>query len=212
MAKTVKDELLNYVLAIQSRTNQTIATERRNSNLSLVDSTHYFACRAECLNLIRVLGKAGEAWNAEFSDKPYTSSAKAMLGTLMGIEFAIRNNLLVRVEDLVHADTFDSLLEQAEHLLSQNYLIAAGTIGRAVLEQHLRTWTMRAGCVPAKQRPTLNDFTGELYGKQHITKLEMKQIEALAAIGNEAAHGQPVKAEDVERMLRHVREFLQQHP
>ena len=81
-----------------------------------------------------------------------------------------------------------NLIEQAEHLFNSGYHLAAGVIGRAILEEHLRTTCETIGCLPAKPRATINDFNQALYGAQHYTKIKMKQIETLTTIGNDAAH------------------------
>ena len=60
----------------------------------------------------------------------------------------------------MRAEAFESLLEQADYLLSEGYFLAAGVLGRAVLEEHLRKWCDLKAYSPAKQRPTINDFKG----------------------------------------------------
>jgi len=177
-----------------------------------VDLRPFAKWAAGCANLVRLLGEAGEPWRTALVEKTNSlQNAEKMLGTLLGIEAAVQGGLLVKIEDLVRADAFDSLLEQAEYLSSEGYSLAAGVLGRAVLEEHLRSWCHRANCVPTKDRPTLNDFTSELYRAKVINKIVMKQVEAMAAIGNDAAHGKPVTADEVDRLLRDVREFLAKH-
>jgi hypothetical protein len=101
------------------------------------------------------------------------------------------------------------LLEQADYLLSEGYFLAAGVLGRAILEQHLKYWRYIAGCPPNKPRPTLNDFKDGLYKSKRINITEMKHIESLASVGNDAAHNKPTLTEsDVKRLLRDVRDML----
>jgi len=177
-----------------------------------VDLRSFAKWGAGCVNLIRLLGDLGEPWRTALVEKTnYLENVEEMLGTLLGIEEAVQRGLLVKIEDLVRAEAFDNLLEQAEYLSSEGYSLAAGVLGRAVLEEHLRSWCHRAKCVPTKDRPTLNDFTSELYRAKVINIIVMKQVEAMAAIGNDAAHNNPVTPEDVARLLRDVREFLAKH-
>jgi len=132
-----------------------------------------------------------------------------MLGTLEGVEQAIRSGLLISVEELVRAETFTHLLDQADYLFSEGFILAAGVMGRAVLEEHLQNWCAAKNCLVAKNRPTLNDFKDVLYKEKHITTVVMKHIESMAAIGNEAAHNKTSLSRDsVERLLRDIRDFI----
>ncbi|HEY2253288.1 MAG TPA: DUF4145 domain-containing protein [Planctomycetaceae bacterium] len=134
------------------------------------------------------------------------------VGMLQAIQTAIFGGMLGRVENLVFAEAFDDLLEQADYLSAEGYFLAAGVLGRAVLEEHLRKLCGAVNCLPQKPRATLNDYNSSLYDNKQLTKIEMKHIDALAAIGNNAAHNQPVTQEDVGRLLRDLRQFLGQHP
>jgi len=179
-----------------------------------VDLQAFARWQAGCLNLLRMLGDAGEQWKPDFADKSNKPAVvKRMLGTLEGIDHQIMSGMLVTVEDLIRAEAFENLLEQADYLLSEGYFLAAGVLGRAVLEQHLNNWCQVVGCSPTKPRPTLNDFKDSLYKAKRINVTEMKHIESLGAIGNDAAHNKPTLTEaDVKRLLRDVRDVLVKHP
>jgi hypothetical protein len=170
--------------------------------------------RAGYANIIRLLGTAGDPWKDLLKDTSNTPVAvKRILGTLHAIAETLQNGLLISVEDLVRAETFDSLLTQADYLLSQTYFLAAGVLGRAVLEEHLRKWCDLQSCCPTKARPTMNDSKDSLYKAKQININQMKHIESLAAIGNDAAHNKPsLTTNEVERLLRDVREILVKHP
>ena len=179
-----------------------------------VDLQAFARWQAGCLSLLRMLGDAGEQWKPDFAgkqDKP--AAAKRMLGTLEGIANAINDGMLIKVEDLVRAEAFENLLGQADYLLSEGYFLAAGVLGRAVLEQHLNNWCQIAACSPTKTRPTLNDFKDGLYKSKQINVTQMKHIESLASVGNDAAHNNPtLRQTDVERLLRDVRDILVKYP
>jgi hypothetical protein len=181
---------------------------------SYVDLQACYKWHAGIDNLMRMLGKLGENWNKSLAESGNTSTlVKKKLGTLQGIRAAVDANLLVTAEDLIRAELFDDLLEQADYLLAQNYSLAGGVLGRAVLEEHLRQWCIRAGCAIAKSKPTIADFTQALYKATALNILDMKHIEAMAAVGNEAAHNAPtLKREDVEHLLRDLHEFLEKNP
>lgn len=175
-----------------------------------VDLTSFAKFQAGCLNLVRILGDAGNIWAESFSRKNNEpANVKRMIGTLQAIKESIDNDLLMKVEDLIRADSFNSLLEQAEYLLDCGYFLAAGVLSRAVLEEHLRGLCDAKKCFPEKVRPTLNDFKDALYRNKHINITQLKHLEAMAAIGNDAAHNKPeLTKEDTIRLNRDVRDFI----
>jgi hypothetical protein len=72
---------------------------------------------------------------------------------------------------------------------------------------------LAAHVTAAEGKPTMTDFKSELYKNNHINKIEHSNVDSMATVGNEAAHNMPgLKKEDVERLLRDVREFLTRHP
>ena len=175
-----------------------------------VDLQLFSKWQASCLNLMRLLEDQSTPWITFFENRRNNPiNVKRMLGTLEGIEQAIHNGLLIRMEALLRAKTFTHLLDQADYLFSEGYILAAGVMGRAVLEEHLRNWCSVKKCSMAKSRPTLNDFKNALYKKKHITAVVLKHIESMAAIGNEAAHNKESLSKDsVERLLRDIRDFI----
>ena len=169
--------------------------------------------QAGCVNLVRLLGEAGKAWQDNFASKRNDpANVERMLGTLQAIKESIEHSLLLAVEDLIRAEAFNGLLEQAEYLNEGGYFLAAGVLGRAVLEEHLRSLCEVKKCSPVKAKPTLNDFKDGLYRAKYITVAQLKHIESMAAIGNDAAHNKPeLTADDVTRLMRDVRDFLARH-
>jgi hypothetical protein len=217
MAKTTKDKLLKAVDALIAEGRTVLASKYEFKNIAAapqVDTQLQAKWRAGCLNLMRLLGKHAEPWQHVFNNEHVRYSvARTMAGTLEGIKQALESDLLVTVEDLVFAEAFSDLLEQADYLLSEGYWLAAGVLGRAVLEEHLRKWCDKEGCAPNVPKPTMNNYHTELQKAGHLNKIDAQHVLAMAAVGNTAAHNKPgLTAQDVERLLRDVREFLVRHP
>jgi hypothetical protein len=151
------------------------------------------------------LGTAGAPWKETFATNPAPNTlsfAMRVLGTLEAIQYELEHDHLSSFTQLVKAETLADLLDQSQTLFDAGYHLAAGVIGRAVLEEHLRTTCGLLGCEPTKSRPTLADFNRALYGVNHYAKTRMKQIDALSSVGNDAAHNKPeLDASDVNRML-----------
>jgi hypothetical protein len=152
--------------------------------------------QAGCKNLMRILADCAEPWKDTFDGNNSASNATRMLGTLEAIEHAITGGLLVSVEDLVRAESFNSLLDQADFLRDQGFILAAAVLARAVLEEHLRTWATNSSLPITKPKPTLNDFKEALYKDKKLSLSVSKHIDAMAATGNDAAHNKPELTKD----------------
>ena len=175
-----------------------------------VDRVAFRLWSAQVQGLRQLMGSIADAWDrALTANSPGLESVRCTQGSLKAIQIMLREGLLVRLSDLVHAEVHADLAEQADHLLEQGYALAAGVIFRTVLEDHLRKQCANHGCMPAKKRPTMADYYQALEGAQHITKLDRKNIEDMTAIGNAAAHADPsLKPEDVVRLAGDVRRFM----
>ena len=214
------NRLLAEVERLKAEGHKVLAT-RRTSPPPLtgdyVDSDSFTTWLMGCRGFLRLLGEEIAApWGEPFLSSAAAtqfSRARMMSATLQAIGEAIEHGLLVRLEDIVTAEVFDSLLEQAEYLLKENWFLAAGVLGRAVLEEHLRTWCKTAKCFPAAARPMLNDYNMELYKAKQYDKAVMKHLDAMIAVGNNAAHNKTeFDPTSVEPLLRDLREFLGKHP
>jgi len=166
--------------------------------------------------LAHLLGPKAAPWKYALDRVPTDSlvaTVREYLGVLRAIREAVASGLLVRIEDLALAETIDDLLEQADHLADNGYHLAAGVLGRATLEEHLRKLCERIGCLPPG-RPTINDLNQTLYRAQDLDKMEMQHVSALAAIGNHCAHNAqpPLDGDRIKTYLRDVREFIVRHP
>ena len=130
-----------------------------------VDLEAFKKWRASCRLLVSLMGDFGTPWQDIFMpDVPNgLANASTTLGTLKAIKEALSNGYLVRFEELVLAEAFSDLTEQAEYLFEQGYFLAAGVILRAILEERLRKLCERTGCTPAKPRPTISDLNQSLY-------------------------------------------------
>lgn len=176
-----------------------------------VDLQKFKQWRASCNLLVSLMGDLSDPWKEYLSGDSGNRSENAisMQGALKAIRAAIDDDLLVSFEDLVFAEAFSNLLDQAEYLFDQGYFLASGVILRAVLEERLRRLCDRHSSMPTKVRPTISDFNMALYKAKVYNKLIFKNVDDMAAIGNAAAHNDPdLKRDDVERMKRDLPDFL----
>ncbi len=151
------------------------------------------------------LGRAAKPWRQFLSEDPKRNTlafVQRALGTLEAIASELEDDHLHTFTALVRSETLADLLDQAQHLFDAGYGLAAGVLGRAVLEEHLRSTCEALNCQPEKARATIKDLNQALYAAEHYSKTQMKRIDMLASIGNDAAHNKPdLEAEDVKRLL-----------
>lgn len=211
-----KGRLQELVLELLADAEDVLSTAyRRDEYTTGVMSGGFARWTTKCKLLATILGEQADPWYSLLSETYENTfiDSKVLEGHLDALKYAIDNDwLFLKIENLLRAEIFDNLLEQADHLMGEGYALAAGVLGRAVLEDHLRKLCDRHSIPSAKARPTLGDFNSELYKAKHYDILTMKNVDRLAAVGNAAAHNLPFKPEDIEALLSGVRDFLVRNP
>ena len=180
---------------------------------SYVDLENFKKWKSNCNVLISLLKDLSEPWNEIFNGEKINtlSNAKSMLGGLKSISDTIAKGYLLRIEDLIFAEAFSNLIEQSEYLYGQNYFLAAGVIARAVLEEKLRNLCIAQKIILQKPRPTLTDYNNELYKAKYYDKIELKNIDYLTSIGNNAAHNQPIVQIEIKSLIDGVKNILMKY-
>lgn len=177
-----------------------------------VDLAKFKKWRARCKLLASWLGRVGRLWETDLTAdcNNQIEHAIATQSTLEAIKLSAAEGALLELPDLILADAFANLVEQAEYLLDQGYFLASGVILRAVLEERLRRLADRHTLTFSKSRPTLNDYNTELYKASVYDKITFKDVDLLAAIGNDAAHNNTsLSAAEVSRLREGVVRILQ---
>jgi len=141
----------------------------------------------------------------------YTPVHTAM-GILRAAVDDIRSGSLFDVRQLIHAEVFDEFLEQAQHLFESGYHGPSAVVAGTVLEDGLRQLCEQHG-VPLSDKPKLDRMNADLARAGVYNGLRQKQITALAAVRNDAAHGRwnEFSPDDVRRMIDGVRSFTETH-
>lgn len=162
--------------------------------------------------LLTLLGHLGNPWQDIYEESRKgnrVGNAMSVLGSLKSIKESLDDGLLIGFEDMVYAEAFSNLIEQAEHLYEQGYFLASGVILRAILEERLKKLCEQNGCLPAKTRPTIADYNQSLYVAKIYDKIAFKHVDSMAAVGNAAAHNNPqLDNQEVARFLRDLPQFL----
>jgi len=131
------------------------------------------------------------------------------LSILNGAKEEIEKGFLFKIEHLVAADFFNSIIDQAEYLLSCHYKDVAAILGRVAIEDTLRKVARRNEISFADdiKLAALNDllWKHEVYAK-NVWRVTQGHIDT----GNYAAHGEFGKYDEkaVEDMLKWIRETV----
>jgi hypothetical protein len=216
MNKKQKEKLIRVNQELINEGNEVIETQFRVDIIgspTYVDSRTLYKWWGKVKSFNYQLGTAAKPWQEVLTSEPERNTlifVTQVLGTLEAIKHELENDHLDTLTQLIRAKTMADLLEQGQHLFDNAYYLAAGVIGRAVLEEHLRNLCEDLKCYPTKDRPTINDYNMELYKKEHYSKTKMKHIDVLASIGNNAAHNLPeLDASEVKKLLSEIPEIIE---
>jgi hypothetical protein len=168
--------------------------------------------QSSCKLLVKHLGTFGEPWADVLQNKGNSNQdlvLQLMIGALESILENLKKGRLVAFEDIIRAEALGDLVEQGNHLSRKGYYLPAAVVFRAVLEERLRKLCQVHRCLPSKKAPTINDYNQSLYSASVYDLSMMKNVEAMAAIGNKAAHATGnVEKQEVQRFGRDLKDFL----
>jgi hypothetical protein len=133
-----------------------------------------------------------------------------IVGLLTGARGDLEGGFLRDQEQLIAADVFDSVLEQAAELNRQRYKDPSAVLMRVVLEDALRRLARKNSLAHLQKASKLND---DLKGHSVYAQPQWRQIQAWLDIGNAAAHGgfEQYTSDDVSNAIHGVEQFLTAH-
>jgi hypothetical protein len=141
----------------------------------------------------------------------FNSSQIGTIPNIIGVLQAglndLENGFLLNQEFLVASDVFDSVLEQAKHLLRAGYKDPAAVLCRVVLEDSLKRLARANGLDDTKKAALINQ---DLKQANFYNQPQWRQIDAWLDTGNKAAHGDfnTYNDDDVKRMNEGIEAFL----
>lgn len=166
--------------------------------------------------LSRVFGSESEHYR-NFAAQPGKqgltfSPTKRAQGVLRAALEDYQQGHLFKLRELIEAEVFSDLLDQAEALLSAGYFAPAAVVSGAVLEDGLRRLATRSN-VTVPDPPKLDRVNAELAKAGIYSKLVQKRLTAIADIRNSAAHGSwtAFTPNDVAEMHAWVTRFMEEY-
>ena len=215
----VKDDVLQRLNALLQKADAVLATHKPNPpnmvGVPTLDSQAFTEWQTQSLTyLINLLGPDHTYVN-HFRDQIkqcYTGTVKSGKGILQALREDIEGGYLTRIETLVSADIFDNFLEMAEYLFNQGYKDPTASLVGAVLENSLRRICLAYG-VTLSVKEDIGSLNKKLADAKVYNRLTQKKIQVWNDIRNNADHGKfgEYEANDVNEMLKGVRDFLEQY-
>lgn len=137
----------------------------------------------------------------------HAHEVRRLVGLLDGAADDLAGGFLFGQEFLVAGRVFDSVLEEAKHLLTAGFKDPSAVLGRVVLEQALQRLADANTIDSSKKASVLND---ELRQAGRFSQPLWRQVQAWLDIGNAAAHGkfQEYTHANVATLLADIERFL----
>ncbi|MCW5211952.1 hypothetical protein VU04_03470, partial [Desulfobulbus sp. TB] len=180
---------------------------KNNDNGIIMDIVAFTKWTTSCLNLLDKLSISTNRFVKQFEIWVTGGPERKMnIGAALGVLESARHEyscgMAMEYHLSVSAAVFSGLLDEASYLLSKDYGRAAAVILGAALEEGLKT---RARSVPLEigARETLHPVIVKLKAPSVgiLTEFEAKQLEAVARMRNDAAHGGEFKYSKAEIQL-----------
>lgn len=203
---------------LENETNAIEASKRREHSEMLgdyfsVDSELFDKWKVKVKSLIVSLCGIESEFYKEFinAEEPQSYESlyerfKRVRPIFDAIKEDYRNGYLQKAKILIQAEVFSEQIEQAEELFSTGYYIPAAIIIGIVLETKLRELVIENDLEINK----LDRMNADLAKKGVYNSLVQKQITAIAAIRNSAAHGkyEEFSKDQVKNMISQVISLL----
>jgi hypothetical protein len=111
---------------------------------------------------------------------------RTVIGILTGALSDLKDGFIVGQENLIAAEVFDSVIEQARHLNNNKYKDAAAVLGRVVLEDALKRMARKAGIDDKQTAARIND---QLLSTLVYSQPQWRRNQALFDIGMQLLMG-----------------------
>jgi hypothetical protein len=187
----------------------------QKKNRIIEDPVSYTKWKTSCLNLLDKLSISTNRFVKEFELWTQRGTHKTNVGAALGVLKAAKDEYLQGFAIDYHlgvaATVFGDLQQQAVYLFERGYFRAAVVLADAALEEAMK---VRAKSIPVEMsgKETLVPLIQKLKSPDInvLTEFQARQLEAIAKMRNDAAHGGEFNytKNEVERSLVDVSEAL----
>ena len=215
------DKILQYVEDNQKMLNEEILKYPFDSNMQFYLENKAIVSMVLRLKqtIVDIAPKKSEYWSfANSVNKSFSINLiYELVGALQSLRNDYANNFLKNFNEMIDADLFSDILEQAESLLSQGYFRASAVVAGVALESHLRKLAEK-NSIPITTDDgkyiKANSLNGVLLKNNIIDKTMHKSVTGWLGLRNDAAHPDLKEINDglIEPMIAGIRVFIQQYP
>ena len=168
---------------------------KSNEESIIMDIVSFTSWSTSCLNILDKLSVSTNRFVKQFEVWVLGGPGKKMnIGAALGVLKSAKDEyslgLAIDYHLSVSATVFSGLLDEADYLVRKKYLRAAAVIIGAALEEGLKT-RARSESIKVGQKETLIPIIHKLKAPEIgiLTAFEAKELEAIANMRNDAAHG-----------------------
>ncbi|MCI5179246.1 MAG: DUF4145 domain-containing protein [Candidatus Electrothrix sp. AW3_4] len=191
---------------------------KNNDNGMIMDIVAFTKWSTSCLNLLDKLSVSTNRFVTQFeiwvSGGPERKmNIGAALGVLKSARHEYSCGMAIEYHLSVSATIFGGLLDEASYLLRKKYNRAAAVLLGAALEEGLKTRARSVPTITIRDKDTLHPVIHKIKSSDAglINEFEAKQLEAVAKMRNDAAHGGDFNytRKEVEQAYKQVESTLQ---
>ena len=143
-------------------------------------------------------------------ENAYTT--EILRGILAGLLEDIEDDLMQGFVDIIQAEVFNDFIEMGEHLLQKGYKDAAAVMLGGVLEETLRSMSLKHGLIikNGKKYITADELSTNLYKEEVYSLSQHKAVVSWLGLRNDAAHGEyeRFKKNQVDDFLMSLTNFI----
>ncbi len=212
-------------LIVESKTitkrSKTVFGEPFYDIFQMLSSRKISQLSSRLYNTIRDLAPPGSVYR-EAADEVNSDglfewkSVPRLYGLLESLKADYEKDYMTNISELIDAELFSDVLEQADYLFSENYVRASIVVAGVALEGHLRKLAEKRS-IPIQTDG--NYVTAEMLNQQLVKngaydKTYQKSITSWLGLRNDAAHPDPkeLHREQVEPLIMGIRNFIQRFP
>ena len=213
----IDERIHNRTVALIEKGGTVLETHRPNSRnvigFPTLSEQEFSNWRNQSLSLLTDLLGSDHVYTSNFRTTTerggYTGAVRKGIGILQAVLEDIEQGFIATVRQLITAEVFSDLFDQATHLLENGYKVPAASLAGALLENGLRSIADIKG-VQVRTRDNLQSLNQKLAEKSVYTRLTQKKVSVWIDIRNAVDHGQfgQVNDQDVDDLIKGAQSLL----
>ena len=213
----IDERIHNRTVTLIGKGSTVLSTHRLNSpgviGFPTLDPQEYSNWRTQSLSFLTDLLGPDHVYTSNFRTTTerggYTSVTRKGIGILQAVLEDIEQGFIETIRQLITAEVFSDLFDQAAHLLENGYRVPATSLAGALLENGLRSIANSKG-VQVRTGDNLQSLNQKLAERGIYTRLTQKKVSVWTDIRNAADHGQfdQIEEQDTDELIKGAQSLL----